>query len=126
MALGLFFAVAVVLLGGLSACVKSVQRVRMTAQASDMAVSMLSQVQMGIVPVSDDGPNAYDEPLQDWSWQIAVTPLAMTSTATPVLDLSRVEVTIRNTPQGYTQRLYDIVPTPMDVGSMAAPADGGG
>jgi len=125
-ALALFFGVAVVLLGGLTTCVRGVQQLRMTAQASDLAVTALSEVQMGLRAVADDGPTPYEEPLQDWSWQVTVTPLMMTATTTPVLDLSRVEVTIRNTARGYTQRLYDIVPTPMDMGTTAPPADAGG
>jgi type II secretory pathway pseudopilin PulG len=128
LALALFFGMAVVLLSGLTACVHSTQQVRMSAQASDLAVSILSEVQMGYLPTIDAGPTAFGDPLADWTWEVAVTsvPMTLSSTSTAMPDLSCVEITIHNTPQGFTQRLYDVVPTPTDTtGSTATSTTGG-
>jgi hypothetical protein len=114
LALAMFFGVAVILLGGLSACMSSVQQLRMSAKASDLAVSMLTEVQIGRVPVVSAGPTQFDDPLKDWTWEVAVSPVTVNSSSTAVPDLSRVDVIVRNTVQGYTQRLTDMIPTPTD------------
>jgi Tfp pilus assembly protein PilV len=121
LALALFFGMAVVLLSGLTACVHSTQQIRLSAQASDLAVSILSEVQMGYLPTADAGPTAFGDPLGDWTWEVAVAQsatataaLVQTSSSTAAPDMSCVEVIVRNTPSGYSQRLYEVVPTPTD------------
>ena len=106
-ALALFFSMAVAVLGGLSICVQSARQTRLEAQAADLAVTLLSEIQLGVVPVADDGPTAYDDPLADWTWEIVAGPVEST---VPGLELSRVEIIIRNTTQGFTHRLYHLAP----------------
>lgn len=105
--LALFFGVAMAILAGLSACVRSAHDMRLEAQAADLAITLLSEIQLGAVEIADIGPMAYeDETLEDWTWQIVVTPVVGNLTE---LDLTRVEIVIRNTPNGYTHRLYHLL-----------------
>ena len=104
LALAIFFGVAAAVLGGLSACIRSAERVRREAQAADLAVTLLSEMQLGVVEVEDSGAMAYeDEALADWTWEVVVAPVVSNVTD---LELTRVEITIRHTPGGYTHRLY--------------------
>lgn len=106
LALALFFGVAMAILAGLSACVRSARDMRLEAQAADLAITLLSEMQLGAVEVEDAGPMAYeDETLQDWSWQVVVTPVMGSLME---LELTRVEIVIRNTPHDYTHRLYHL------------------
>jgi len=105
--LALFFGVAMAILAGLSACVRSAHDMRLEAQAADLAITLLSEIQLGAVEIADIGPMAYeDETLEDWTWQIVVTPVVGNLTE---LDLTRVEIAIHNTPNGYTHRLYHLL-----------------
>jgi len=105
--LALFFGVAVAILAGLSACVRSATDMRLEAQAADLAITLLSEMQLGAIDIEDAGPMAYeDETLADWSWEVVVTPVVGTLTE---LELTRVEIVIRNTPHDYTHRLYHLL-----------------
>lgn len=105
LALALFFGVAVGILGGLSASVRAAREIRLDAQAADLAVTLLSEIQLGVVAVENDGPRPYEEPLENWTWQVAITPVTGTLTD---LKLTRVEVVVRNLPENYTYRLYHL------------------
>lgn len=107
LALALFFGVAVAILGGLSACVKAAREVRLEAHAADLAVTMLSELQMGLVPVADSGPTAYEDPDAEWTWQLVTAPVPTTIEGT---ELTNVEVIIRHTAEGYTFRLCEWLP----------------
>ena len=105
--LALFFAVAVAILAGLSACVRSARDMRLQARAADLAITLLSEMQLGAVEIEDAGPMAYeDEALEDWSWEVVVTPVIGNLTE---LELTRVEIVIYNTPYDYTHRLYHLL-----------------
>jgi len=128
LALALFFGVAVAILGGLNTCVRLVRQVRMEAAAADLAVTLLSEIEIGVVPPTDSGPNLYEEPLQDWTWEIVATPVEGPLAA---MDVQRVEVILRNTTEGYVYRLYQLLPSgkeEADTGqaSAAAAETGGG
>jgi hypothetical protein len=127
LALALFFGVAVVILGGLNTCMRSVRLVRLEATAADLAVTLLSEIELGVVPATDAGPTVYEEPLQDWTWEIVEMPVEG-SLAT--MEVSRVEIIIRNTVEGYSHRLYHLLPAAAGGDSMtasaAAPAEAGG
>ncbi|HUU92297.1 MAG TPA: hypothetical protein VM238_13945 [Phycisphaerae bacterium] len=105
--LALFFGVAVAILAGLSACVRSARDLRLQARAADLAITLLSEMQLGAVEIEDAGPMGYeDEALEDWSWEVTVTPIVGNLTE---LELTRVEIVIRNTPHDYTHRLYHLL-----------------
>ena len=101
-ALALFAAVAGTIIGAFGACIRSVGNLRLEQRASNLAATLLSQVQMGDLPADSDGPNVYDEPLEDWTWEIAVTDLPEPIDGARI---KRVRVIITNVVEGYVYRL---------------------
>ena len=68
LALSLFVMTTSFVLTGLNASIRSVAQTRMEADAGDLAVTALSQVQMGLYEMVDTGPEAFDEPnLEAWT-----------------------------------------------------------
>jgi hypothetical protein len=108
LALAMFVGFAFAILSGLSVCIRSAGALRQEAQAADLAVTTLSEIQMGLVSPADAGPTAFDPPADDWTWQIALVPGM--PTGIEGADLSQVEIVIRNTGTGYAYRLYEMVP----------------
>ncbi len=105
LAMMLFFGGALVILAGLSSSLSGIQRVQTEAQASDLAVTLLSEVQMGMVQLVSDGPSGYEDPaLADWTWQIAVEPYEEQQLGLELPEFQRVEVTIRHR-MGYATSL---------------------
>jgi type II secretory pathway pseudopilin PulG len=108
LALALFFGVAMAVLGGLSAAIRSARQVRSEAVATDLAVTLLSEIRMGLVGLEDAGPTPYeDEALAAWAWEVVVTPV--TADLTTGIELSRVEIIIRNANENLTRRLYHLI-----------------
>lgn len=109
LALALFFVTAGVIFGGLDASIGALRRLRLEAQAADLAVTLLSEIQMGLVPAADDGPNSYPEAeaLKDWTWQIVTAPAEQTVEGPP---FKQVRIVIVNTARGYTYRLGRLMP----------------
>jgi len=135
LALALFFGGAMVILAGLNSSLSGIQRVQMKAQAADLAVTLLSEVQMGMVPLVSDGPSGYEDPaLADWTWQIAVEPYQEQQTDLVLPEFQRVEVTIGHKPTGYAESLTILMTDePLDEQAspeaglgMAIPGGGGG
>ena len=103
LALTIFVGMAMTVLAGLSTSVHSARNLGLQTRAADLAVTLFSQMELGLVAAEDAGPEAYeDEALADWTWQVTVQPMAG---ELPELELTAAEVTIRHTPSGYTFRL---------------------
>ncbi len=122
LALAVFFGVAVAILGGLSMCMRSARQVRQEAQAADLAVTLLSEIQLGLVQIADAGPTPFEDPYAEWTWQTVATPV---ETLIEGADLTQVEIIVRNPGNGYTFRLYQLLPgaeeeTPGGTTAMAA------
>ena len=111
LALSLFFGIAVTILGGLSVCMRSVTQVREDAYAEDLAITVLSEVQIGVLDALDAGPTPFEDPFADWTWQTAV---ATVETTVPGLEMTQIEITVKNTTDGYSFRLYELLPPPED------------
>jgi len=110
LALTVFVGMALAVLGGLSTSVKSARTVGLEAQAADLAVTLLSELQLGLVPIEDAGPEGYeDETLEEWTWEVVIDPI---TTELAELEATRVEITIRNTACNYTYRLNYVQGTP--------------
>jgi len=71
LALALFVATATTVGAALSRCSDAAARLRTRTRAADLAVTLLSEIQLGLVaPVSTD-PTTYEEDaLADWTWGI--------------------------------------------------------
>jgi len=109
LALAIFVGMAMTVLVGLSTSVRSARYLGLQTRAADLAVTCFSNLELGLLPAEDAGPEAYeDETLEDWTWQVAVQPVA---SELPDLDLTSVEVTICHTPSGYTYTLCRLLTT---------------
>lgn len=125
LAVTLFFTTAVVVLGGLSTAMTALRKVRSDATSSDLAMTKLSEIQMGLVSAEDQGPTPYEEAeLAGWSWQIVTYPV-MDSTGQATL--KQVEVIIRSG-SGGGRRLTQFMPATesMDVFATPEPLPSGG
>ena len=115
LSLALFVATSGVVLGSLSACVRAAQTIRLEAEGADLAVTQLSQIQMGLLPLQDAGPETCDPPWDAWSWQVSVTSVLDNGED---MGLKKVEVAVTQVDQGFTYRLTALVADP----SQASPA----
>ena len=102
-ALVLFFSAAGVVVGTLHSSVGALSRMRVSARAADLAVTLLSKLQLAEGPLQDQGPEPYeDEALKDWSFQVVTSDVDNVNLDAPV---TRVVVVITHTITGYTHRL---------------------
>ena len=125
-ALSLFFAAAVVALVGLHGSVMASRNLRLETRAANLAVTLLSEIQMGQVEVADAGPEEYDseddEDLADWSWEIITEDVEEQVDTGQETPLKRVQIVITYLARGFVYRLVHLMPA--DGGR--APADEGG
>jgi len=107
LALTVFVAMAMAVLGGLAMAVRSARHLQLETRAANLAVTLLSEMELGLVPVEDAGPETYeDEALEDWTWEVTVQPV---TSELPELEMTTVEVIIRHTTAGYTYRAYRLM-----------------
>lgn len=134
-ALAIFISAAAVMVGATTASVNAARKLRLEAQAADLAVTQMSQIQMGVYPPASDGPTPFEDPLKDWSWQIVADTPENPPQGLP--EFKRVQVVITYTPTGFSYRLTELFPpaasdqpqpdqtTPTDSTDAAAPKDTG-
>jgi type II secretory pathway pseudopilin PulG len=107
LALVLFVSAAAILTSGLSSSLDSVDRLRVNAQAADFAVSVLSELQMGIKTLALTGPQEFDPPEEGWTWELVATPLEPESDE--VTPYQRIEVIIRHDDPAVVYRLGQVL-----------------
>jgi len=110
-ALSLFAASTAVISSSFSACATSVSRMQLQAVADNLAISMLSELQLELLPAEDDGPYAFEEPFEDWTYEV------VTAEMTDVIDIdgpvmTSVEIIIRHYQGECTRRVTTLVPAP--------------
>lgn len=108
LALALFVAASSVITSALSASVDETERLRLNAHAGNLAATILAEMQMGLQPVESSGPNNFDTPFADWTWQASVEAVADATGGTGTLQ--KVEVVIRNQKQPVVSRLTQFLP----------------
>jgi hypothetical protein len=106
LALALFVAAATIISGGINASIHSVQRVRLHNHAVNLAVTVLSEMQMHIRPVAAVGPEPFAPPFQDWTYKVEIAQKDAAPDATDTLQ--PVEVIIRHSTEGTVQRLAQL------------------
>jgi len=72
LALALFVGAATVIGSGIQASVQAVHRLRLQMHASNLALSILSEIQMRARPAANAGPEACEAPFQDWLYRVVV------------------------------------------------------
>jgi hypothetical protein len=70
LALVLFVAAATIISAGLNASLNSVERLRLTTHAANLAVSVVSELQMGIKTMDLAGAQPFAAPFEGWSWEV--------------------------------------------------------
>ena len=70
LALALFIGAATVISGGISASVEAVHRVRLQTHAANLAISVMSELQIGARPLAPVGPENFEAPFQDWLYRV--------------------------------------------------------
>ena len=119
LALALFAAAAGIIMGGFHSSLSAARQLQIQSQAMDLAVTVLSEVQIGMIPASDSGPNAFEDPeLAEWTWAIVVTPA---ETRLQGAALRRVEVIIANKTRDFTHRLAELIADESSVTATAVP-----
>lgn len=102
-AVTLFVSVALVVLQSMNSSVQAVGALRMEAQAADLAVTILSEMRMGMLQAIDTPAQNFQEPQwEDWTWKVATSGVSDVILGSQV---KQVEVTITNTKTNYTYRL---------------------
>ena len=107
LALVLFAATAAIVGAGMHAAIDSVERQKLNTHALNLAVSVLSEIQMGFRTVESVGPESFNSPFDHWTWQIILTPTE--NEAGELSDLTRVEVVIRHDDPVVVQRLAQVL-----------------
>lgn len=107
LALGLFVFTAAVVSSGLHAAVDRTLRLRAQTHALDLAVSVLSEVQMGIRPAQAAGPEAFEAPFAQWTWEVEAVPSTLGTEE--VAGLQLVTVVVRGGEPATVQRLTGIL-----------------
>lgn len=107
LALSLFVAAAAVIMSSLSTSLAVAKDVRLAGIADDLTISLLSQMQLGMISMDDSGPQPCEEPLEEWTWQVVNTQPpagATTVVGAPALPIRRIELVLRHPESGYVAR----------------------
>lgn len=110
LALALFVGAAAVATTALNASLESVERQKLGLHALNLASSTLAELQLGQRPLAPQSPRPCAAPFQDWSWEVAVSPLEAESAEAATSSQVRAEVIIRHSTRPIVQRLTQILP----------------
>jgi len=108
LALVLFVGAATVITGAFNASVNSVERLRLQTHAANLAVTVLSEMQMGILPVESAGPEPFEAPFERWTWETQVS--ALDGETFSGGQLNHVEVIVRLEEESMVYRLAQAMP----------------
>jgi type II secretion system protein I len=106
LALALFVAAATIITSGMNASVQAVHKLRMNTHAMNLAISLMSELQMHARPLSSSGPEPFEAPFEKWAWTIQVDDLESGPLETDAM--KRVEVMVRNNEEGVVHRLTQL------------------
>ena len=106
-ALALFVAAAAIITAGLNASVESVERLRTNAHAADFAVSVLSELQMGLKQPDLGTVQPLDPPFDKWTWEAVSSSRGSGEAAN--CPSTKVEVVIRNGEKRSVYRLCEVI-----------------
>lgn len=73
LALVLFSFAAIIIGNSFSSSLRSVDRMRNDLDAANLAISTLSEIELGIKPLETSPPTEFEEPFEKWTWQIEAT-----------------------------------------------------
>jgi type II secretory pathway pseudopilin PulG len=110
LALVLIAAAGAVIGGGLSVSIDRVERLKLNAHAANLAVSVMSELQMGSKVLSAEGAEMFEAPFENWTWeaQAEVTDEKVRDTGRT----KKVEVIIRHEDPAVVHRLCQVIRLP--------------
>ena len=125
LALVLFVAAATVLSVAMNSSMEALQRQKRQLQAANLSISVFSELQLGIRPVSSAGPETFKAPFSGWTWQLALG--ATEDEVGQGTGLTRVEVVLQHVDSATTYRSFQILSTvrPQPTASNRTPLTGG-
>lgn len=100
----LVFAGAVVL-GALHTAIRTAAELKREAVAADLAVTLLSRLELGIVPLQEQAAQPFEAPFEDWTWSVQQEQSVTGGGVTDLGDLKTLELVVRHGPSGYVRRL---------------------
>lgn len=116
LALALFVFAAAVISGGFSTALMSVDRMRAELDASNLAISTLTEIELNLKPMVTSPPAQFEPPLEKWTWEVEVTE------PSEDLDmgggLTLVEVIVRNEEKEKETRFARMIRASMPVASL--------
>ncbi|MFP4052339.1 MAG: hypothetical protein ACLFV7_00570 [Phycisphaerae bacterium] len=110
LALGLFVGACGTIVGTMIISARTVHGMRISATAEDLAVTTLSEVQMGLLDAADTEPEPFEEPFEEYSWQIVTS--QMGDVEVTASEMTTVEVVVTHDPTGREYRLAYLEPVP--------------
>lgn len=106
LALALFVGAATVITAGINASIQAVERVRLQTHASNLAISLMSELQMHARPIAPAGPESFEAPFQDWLYRVAVN--QTDESPTEADSVRPVEVIVWNPNENVVHRLTQL------------------
>jgi len=106
-ALALFVATAAVVTSALSSALDSLERQRLNMHATNLAASVIAELQLGIRQTSSTGVQAFEPPYEQWTWEAALNSSETETGETS--GLTRVEVIIRHKESAIVRRLAQVI-----------------
>ncbi|MEX2216768.1 MAG: hypothetical protein WD768_21820 [Phycisphaeraceae bacterium] len=108
-ALALFAMGSTFVMSVLHSAIRGANTAKLDAQASDLLVTVISEVHMGVIEKVDAGPSPFDAPeLEGWTWQVSFTGM---EDRLDMPQLKRMVVSVRNEQQEgqheMTQLIFD-------------------
>ena len=108
LAVALFVAAAAIATASLNSSLRSLDRQRLQTHATQIAASVLAEVQLGIRPTTAATAQPLDPPFQDWTWELATD--ASPTDFSESSPLERIEVVVRHRTESVVHRLAQRVP----------------
>lgn len=107
LAIVLFAAAAAIVGLGLKAAMDGTERLRMNTHAGNLAMTVISELQMGLRSLADTGPEAFGPRYEGWVWELAATPWVQTEALRE--NLTHVEVIVRHEPTEFVHRFAQVM-----------------
>ena len=109
-ALALLVGAAAVITAALNSSIQSVDRLRAKTHAADLAITLMSEIQLGIKPSVTTSPQRFDPPFEDWTWEVASGGDEGEIAHSKRFEL--IEVVVRREDPAITHRLGQVIVVP--------------
>jgi hypothetical protein len=107
LALGLFVMTAVFVLDGMTSATRAVSRARMDSAAADLAITIMSEVEIGTILMVNAGPTDFEMiGYEGWTWEVVFNPLPNHVELTQLLEC---EVVIRHEEDDIVHRMSQVL-----------------